>query len=65
MQSMGKRMSTRQEYEIGVDDEGVIQYLDSKHWANSGCSFNEPIGFMTLHHMLRYVMQTLQYNKQL
>ncbi|XP_018363392.1 PREDICTED: xanthine dehydrogenase/oxidase-like [Trachymyrmex cornetzi] len=41
MQSVGKRYSTRQEYEIGVDNDGVIQYLNSKHWSNCGSSFNE------------------------
>ncbi|XP_011694377.1 PREDICTED: xanthine dehydrogenase 1-like isoform X1 [Wasmannia auropunctata] len=42
MQAIGKRYSTRQEYEIGVDNDGVIQYLNSKHWGNCGSSFNEP-----------------------
>ncbi|KAL0109816.1 hypothetical protein PUN28_013467 [Cardiocondyla obscurior] len=41
MQSQGKRNSARQEYEIGVDNEGVIQYLDSKQWCNSGSTFND------------------------
>ncbi|XP_018304049.1 xanthine dehydrogenase/oxidase-like [Mycetomoellerius zeteki] len=41
MQSVGKRYSTRQEYEIGVNNDGVIQYLNSKHWSNCGFSFNE------------------------
>ncbi|KAL6263815.1 hypothetical protein P5V15_003898 [Pogonomyrmex californicus] len=51
MQSQGKRFSTRQEYEVGIDDEGVIQYLDSKHWGNSGCNFNDPHAFVVLHHI--------------
>ncbi|XP_011882440.1 PREDICTED: xanthine dehydrogenase-like [Vollenhovia emeryi] len=51
MQSQGKRYSTRQEYEIGVDDEGVIQYLNSKHWGNSGCNFNEPMSNITIEAM--------------
>ncbi|XP_018394483.1 PREDICTED: indole-3-acetaldehyde oxidase-like [Cyphomyrmex costatus] len=41
MLSVGKRYSTRQEYEIGVDNDGVIQYLNSKHWSNCGSNFNE------------------------
>ncbi|XP_011705518.1 PREDICTED: putative aldehyde oxidase-like protein, partial [Wasmannia auropunctata] len=41
MQSIGKRYFTRQEYEIGADNDGVIQYLNSKHWDNCGFSFNE------------------------
>ncbi|XP_011694376.1 PREDICTED: xanthine dehydrogenase/oxidase-like [Wasmannia auropunctata] len=48
MQSQGKRLPARQEYEIGVDDDGVIQYLDSKHWANSGCNFNDAQSFITV-----------------
>lgn len=41
MQAVGKRFDTRQEYEVGVDSDGRIQYMNSKHWGNSGCSFNE------------------------
>ncbi|XP_043523035.1 xanthine dehydrogenase/oxidase-like isoform X2 [Frieseomelitta varia] len=41
MQAIGKRFDTRQEYEVGVDSDGRIQYMNSKHWGNSGCSFNE------------------------
>lgn len=41
MLAIGKRYDTRQEYEIGINDNGQIQYLNSKHWGNSGCSFNE------------------------
>lgn len=41
MMAIGKRVDTRQEYEIGVDDSGRIQYLETNFWANSGCSFNE------------------------
>ncbi|XP_012221434.1 xanthine dehydrogenase/oxidase isoform X2 [Linepithema humile] len=52
MHTIGKRVATRQEYEVGVDDQGVIQYLDSKHWGNGGCSFNEPIAFATVHHII-------------
>lgn len=56
MSSQGKRYATRQEYEIGVDDAGVIQYLNSKHWGNSGYTFNEPHAFVTVHHMPKYVV---------
>lgn len=55
MQAQGKRVSTRQEYEVGIDDEGVIQYLDSKHWNNAGCNFNDPHAFVVLHHFGKYV----------
>ncbi|XP_020286836.1 xanthine dehydrogenase/oxidase-like isoform X2 [Pseudomyrmex gracilis] len=51
MQSQGKRYSTRQEYEVGVDDDGVIQYLNSDHWGNGGCNFNEAHGWVTASHM--------------
>ncbi|XP_025155411.1 xanthine dehydrogenase/oxidase isoform X3 [Harpegnathos saltator] len=49
--SAGKRCASRQEYEVGVDDNGVIQYLNSNSWSNSGCSFNEPHSFLVVHHM--------------
>ncbi|XP_036145981.1 xanthine dehydrogenase/oxidase [Monomorium pharaonis] len=51
MQSQGKRFFTRQEYEVGVDNEGVIQYLDSKHWGNKGCDFNNFLGAITVNAM--------------
>ncbi|XP_072742748.1 uncharacterized protein [Anoplolepis gracilipes] len=51
MQSIGKRIMTRQEYEAGVNDDGVIQYLDSKIWCNNGCSFNEPHTWVVTHHL--------------
>ncbi|KAK0168931.1 hypothetical protein PV327_002687 [Microctonus hyperodae] len=50
MITMGKRIPARQEYEVGVDTEGVIQYLNSKTWHNSGCSYNEySAPFVRLH----------------
>nr|BCT26317.1 aldehyde oxidase [Euura sp. 'Pontania] len=50
MSSVGKRTSTRQEYEVGVDDNGKIQYLDSKHWSDAGAIFNEPMGLAVAFH---------------
>ncbi|XP_024942171.1 xanthine dehydrogenase 1 isoform X2 [Cephus cinctus] len=50
MQAIGKRCSTRQEYEVGVDDNGKIQYLNSTQWSNAGSSFNEPLGPVIIHH---------------
>ncbi|XP_043603195.1 indole-3-acetaldehyde oxidase-like isoform X2 [Bombus pyrosoma] len=41
MQAIGKRYDTRQEYEVGVDDDGRIQYLNANYWSNAGCNFNE------------------------
>lgn len=54
MQSMGKRYSTRQEYEIDMDDNGIIQYLNSKHWGNCGFSFNEPQAATVVLYMQKY-----------
>ncbi|XP_076300418.1 xanthine dehydrogenase [Lasioglossum baleicum] len=51
MQVVGKRFDTRQEYEVGVDDNGLIQYLNAKVWGNTGCNFNEPHEYFTLEHM--------------
>ncbi|XP_018397765.1 PREDICTED: xanthine dehydrogenase/oxidase-like [Cyphomyrmex costatus] len=60
MQSIGKRCSTRQEYEIGVNNNGVIQYLDSRHWSNCGSSFNESQAAMVASYMQRscYITDT-------
>ncbi|KOC64413.1 Aldehyde oxidase 2 [Habropoda laboriosa] len=51
MMAIGKRYDTRQEYEVGVDDNGLIQYLESKHWGNSGCNFNEFHAPLVVEHM--------------
>ncbi|XP_066582260.1 uncharacterized protein [Prorops nasuta] len=51
MVSMGKRHSTKQEYEVGVDNNGKIQYLNTTQWSDQGSSFNETIGPFLLHHM--------------
>lgn len=55
MISVGKRYSTKQEYEVGVNNNGRIQYLNSTHWGNAGCSFNELHAPVVLHHMGRYI----------
>lgn len=41
MMTIGKRPSVKLDYEIGVDADGVIQYLDKKTWHNAGASFND------------------------
>ncbi|XP_076758274.1 uncharacterized protein LOC143427746 [Xylocopa sonorina] len=51
MITVGKRYDTLQEYEIGVDDDGCIQYLNSTHWGNSGCNFNEAHAPETIEHL--------------
>ncbi|XP_018394484.1 PREDICTED: xanthine dehydrogenase/oxidase-like [Cyphomyrmex costatus] len=53
MQSIGKRCSARQEYEIGVNNNGVIQYLNSRHYSNCGSSFNESQSAMITSYMQR------------
>ena len=50
MTSVGKRYAMRQEYEVGVNDEGLIQYLNETHWGNAGASFNELHGPIVVHH---------------
>lgn len=38
MKMVGKRVPTVFEYEVGVDDNGVIQYLDSTYYQNHALS---------------------------
>ncbi|XP_015171182.1 PREDICTED: xanthine dehydrogenase-like [Polistes dominula] len=51
MMSIGKRVPAKQEYEVGVDDEGRIQYLNSTQWSNVGISFNEMTGIHLMHYL--------------
>lgn len=62
MQTVGKRIRTRHEYEAGVNDKGVIQYLDSKFWCNNGCSFNEPTSWAIAHHFPKYIAKIITNN---
>ncbi|XP_075975629.1 xanthine dehydrogenase-like [Anticarsia gemmatalis] len=41
MRVTGKRPNSRLDYEIGVDDRGEIQYMDSVFYVNDGNSSNE------------------------
>ncbi|XP_072940941.1 xanthine dehydrogenase-like [Epargyreus clarus] len=41
MRATGKRPNSRLDYEVGVDDNGVIQYLDAAWYINDGLSLNE------------------------
>ncbi|XP_011302811.1 indole-3-acetaldehyde oxidase-like [Fopius arisanus] len=50
MTTIGKRFPVKHDYEIGVDADGVIQYLNQKTWHNTGCSFNDPIAFQSVAH---------------
>ncbi|XP_018402593.1 PREDICTED: xanthine dehydrogenase-like [Cyphomyrmex costatus] len=49
MLSIGKRCSTQQEYEIEINNDGVIQYFKSKHWSNCGSNLNEPQAAVVFH----------------
>lgn len=51
MLSNGKRNSTLNEYEIGVDDDGVVQYLTTTIYENIGSSMNELSAYFVYHHM--------------
>ncbi|XP_018304122.1 xanthine dehydrogenase 1-like [Mycetomoellerius zeteki] len=51
MQSIGKRYSSRQEYAVWVNLDGVIQYLKTNQWSNCGSSFNEPHSEMIASYM--------------
>ncbi|XP_063826491.1 xanthine dehydrogenase-like [Ostrinia nubilalis] len=41
MRAMGKRCNSRLDYEVGVDDEGQIQYMDAVFYVNDGFVSNE------------------------
>lgn len=51
MLSNGKRNSTLNEYEVGVDDNGVVQYLQSTIYENVGSSINELAAYFVYHNM--------------
>ncbi|GLV44087.1 Aldehyde oxidase 3 [Carabus blaptoides fortunei] len=38
MKALGKRFPCHAEYEVGVDDKGVIQYMDNTYYSNVGTS---------------------------
>ncbi|XP_066997187.2 xanthine dehydrogenase [Anabrus simplex] len=50
MKSMGKRFACACDYEVGVDDDGVIKYMDTTIYENSGFCFNESVSALTIHH---------------
>lgn len=41
IEAFGKRFPCSADYEVGVDDNGKIQYLDLKIWMNYGFNTNE------------------------
>ncbi|KAG5346431.1 XDH dehydrogenase, partial [Acromyrmex charruanus] len=64
MQSIGKRCSAYQEYDIVVNNEGVIQYLKSNQWSNCGSSFNESQAELIAFYMQKscYLTDTWKFN---
>ncbi|XP_015110494.1 xanthine dehydrogenase [Diachasma alloeum] len=50
MTIIGKRFAVKHDYEIGVDADGVIQYLKQQSWHNAGSSFNDPIAAQSMMH---------------
>ncbi|CAG9583060.1 unnamed protein product [Danaus chrysippus] len=41
MEAVGKRHAAYLNYEIGINDDGVIQYANINFYSDSGCLFNE------------------------
>nr|BAR64767.1 aldehyde oxidase [Ostrinia furnacalis] len=52
MKIIGKRLSTACNFEVGVNKEGVIQFLKHKFYQDNGCSNNENISPVTVNHVL-------------
>ncbi|KAK7794360.1 hypothetical protein R5R35_007242 [Gryllus longicercus] len=52
MKSMGKRFSCVIDYEVGVDDNGVIKYMEATLYENAGYVFNESVVGFTIHHFV-------------
>ncbi|KOB76483.1 Aldehyde oxidase AOX1 [Operophtera brumata] len=48
MKTIGKRIGTNCSFEIGVDKEGVIQYLKNDIYQDAGCSYNEALSALIL-----------------
>lgn len=41
MRSIGKRITSYLEYDVGTDSNGLIQYQNVISWMNAGSSYNE------------------------
>ncbi|XP_075976749.1 xanthine dehydrogenase-like [Anticarsia gemmatalis] len=50
MKTIGKRLPTSCNFEVGVNDEGEIQYLKNIIYQENGCSWNESMGYTTVNH---------------
>ncbi|XP_041981383.1 xanthine dehydrogenase 1-like [Aricia agestis] len=44
MEIVGKRQACYTEFEVGVNDDGVIQYLEVVYYSDCGCSYNDTAG---------------------
>nr|CAD7401854.1 unnamed protein product [Timema cristinae] len=51
MESLGKRNDVATDYEVGVDDDGKIQYLKADFYENNGSSMNEPLVESSIEHL--------------
>ncbi|XP_026494618.2 uncharacterized protein LOC113399655 [Vanessa tameamea] len=50
MKSIGKRLPTNSKFEVGVNEDGLIQYLKNTFYQDCGYSFNEIISETTIKH---------------
>ncbi|CAG5043721.1 unnamed protein product [Parnassius apollo] len=50
MKIIGKRIPTKCNFEVAINNEGVIQYLKNEFYQDNGFSWNDTITFLTLHH---------------
>nr|UZT55363.1 aldehyde oxidase 4 [Spodoptera frugiperda] len=44
MQAIGMRSACEFQYECGVNNDGVVQYLNVTYYSDSGCSYNDSAG---------------------
>nr|CAD7456038.1 unnamed protein product [Timema tahoe] len=51
MESLGKRNDVATDYEVGMDDDGKIQYLKADFYENNGSSMNEPLIESSIDHL--------------
>ncbi|XP_037293464.1 xanthine dehydrogenase-like isoform X2 [Manduca sexta] len=50
MAAVGKRVPTNCNFEIGVNKQGEIQYLNNTFYQDGGCSYNEILTVRTIQH---------------
>ncbi|XP_039757164.1 indole-3-acetaldehyde oxidase-like isoform X3 [Pararge aegeria] len=44
MEAIGKRQAAYFEYEMGINNDGLVQYADIVYYSDSGCSVNDNLG---------------------